>query len=283
MSLYVFKPGSERRSKRAISSRKSRVFPPCFVCASRLRTLFFSSLFFSLHVTSDRLRSHADASYRAAVCIFSVVLLLTVLSFGPSFLYPPRTRQRALTRYIAPSFLFCANPNHRATVHNTFCSNADPLYPLFLLDLLISVRSDSLVYAYAPAARSTFHTGQPPNILSSHIQQRDCHQISACNAAGLTLLALILLVHFRFSCPFRNVTYGRQSNVHIHRQLICLRRERPRWASKCPNFILPTHIPTRSGSTFRRLGWVVILAWHPRFQARSECASLNTAMHSVQR
>jgi hypothetical protein len=53
------------------------------VRTSRHRTLSF--LFPSLYVTSVRLRSHADASYRAAVCIFSVVLLLTVLSPVPLF------------------------------------------------------------------------------------------------------------------------------------------------------------------------------------------------------
>ena len=66
------------------------------------RVLIFPSqdafLFFSLHVTSARLRSHADASYRAAVCIFSDVLLLTVLfSPGSSYLYPPELTSALLS------------------------------------------------------------------------------------------------------------------------------------------------------------------------------------------
>ena len=47
-------------------------------------------LSFSLHVTPVRLRSHALASYRAAVCVVSDDLLLTVLfSLDSSYLCPP--------------------------------------------------------------------------------------------------------------------------------------------------------------------------------------------------
>jgi hypothetical protein len=79
-------------------------FPPLFVCASHLWTVN-AFPFFSLHITSVRLRSHADASYCPVVCILSVILLLTVFSFGPSFLCPPQTHQHALTRYISLFFL----------------------------------------------------------------------------------------------------------------------------------------------------------------------------------
>ncbi|KAI0280319.1 hypothetical protein BGY98DRAFT_964983 [Russula aff. rugulosa BPL654] len=60
----------------ANSSRKSRV-SPLFLCVCSPDAFLFSFLL-SLHVTSVRLRSHAYASYRAAVCISSDVLLLTV-------------------------------------------------------------------------------------------------------------------------------------------------------------------------------------------------------------
>jgi len=62
-------------------------FSPLFCVCQPSQDAFFS---FSLHVTSVRLRSHADVSYRAAVCIFSDVLLLTVLFLpGSSYLCPP--------------------------------------------------------------------------------------------------------------------------------------------------------------------------------------------------
>ena len=90
----------ERRSSGENSSRASSRFPPLFVCASCLRTLFFSSPSLSC-VTSVRLRSHADASYRAAVCISSDILLLTaLLTSCPSFsLSASNSPQRVLTRY----------------------------------------------------------------------------------------------------------------------------------------------------------------------------------------
>jgi hypothetical protein len=96
---HVFKPGYEHRSSEEKYSRASSRFPPvlCALAVSGVRTHFFSSLFC---VTSVPLMSHADVSYRAAVCISSDVLLLTAFLLScPSFLCPPRTHQRALTRY----------------------------------------------------------------------------------------------------------------------------------------------------------------------------------------
>ena len=62
-------------------------FPPLFCVRQPSQEAFLS---FSLHVTSVRLRSHALAGCRAAVCIFSDVLLLTVLfSPGSPYLCPP--------------------------------------------------------------------------------------------------------------------------------------------------------------------------------------------------
>ena len=93
LDSHVFKPVSEHRSMMEFEPR----FPPFSVCQPS-PTLFFSSPSLPC-VTSVRLRSHADASYRAAVCISSDVLLLTALTSSPSFLCPPRTHQRTLTRY----------------------------------------------------------------------------------------------------------------------------------------------------------------------------------------
>jgi hypothetical protein len=98
-SCFMYLSQYERRSSEENSSRASLHFPPLFfVCASRLWTLFFSSPSLSC-VTSVHLRSHADASYRAAVCISSDVLLLTaLLTSCPSFLCPPQTHPSAPSR-----------------------------------------------------------------------------------------------------------------------------------------------------------------------------------------
>jgi len=99
-SCFMYLSQYEHRSSEENSSRASLHFPPLFfVCASRLRTLFFSSPSLSCVTSVHHLRSHADASYRAAVCISSDVLLLTaLLTSCPSFLCPPQTHPSAPSR-----------------------------------------------------------------------------------------------------------------------------------------------------------------------------------------
>ena len=87
-------------------------FPPLvFVCASHLRTLFFSSPFFSPSLSSRHISclSHADASYRAGGATVPFIMFL----FSPSSL--PRTLgslHLCSCRFHHPARLHCCT--HRA-------------------------------------------------------------------------------------------------------------------------------------------------------------------------
>jgi hypothetical protein len=90
--MYLYQQSTTIVKRRTIGSL---LFPPSILCVPPPQGV---SPFLSLRVTSVRQRGHADASYRAAVCILCDVLLLTAL-FSSNLSFHHELTGATLTRY----------------------------------------------------------------------------------------------------------------------------------------------------------------------------------------